>query len=81
MVVIAHQGDAADGDRFLSYIEMKKAAHLAGVVILERDLLEAPDAAEVPEEGAFFIGRQRPVDRGIRVDVGLFFDGGGHALK
>ena len=65
MVVFLHQGDAAHGDRFLADVEVEESAHFAGVVILERDLFEASDAAELAVEFPFSFRRQALVDGGL----------------
>ena len=79
MIVVAHQRNTACGDGFLADVEVKEAAHLSGVVILERDLLEAPDPAEIAVKPALFFRGQRRVNGGVRVADGLVLGGGGHA--
>ena len=64
MVVGAAQGDRADGDGFLTDVEMEEAAHFAAVVVFQRGLLEPADAHHRAEQADFFIGGQCSVHSG-----------------
>ena len=56
VVVFAEEGDGADGDGFLSDVEVEETRHFAALVVLERNLFESPDAAHQSVEPDFVIG-------------------------
>ena len=76
VVVLAHQREGADGDRFLSDVKMEKTAHFPLLVKLEGGLLEASDAEHIGEEAELLLLGQVGVDRGRgvvdRVATGFF---------
>ena len=56
VVVFAEERDGADGDGFLTDVEVEEAGHFAALVVLERNLFESPDAAHQSVEADFVIG-------------------------
>jgi hypothetical protein len=76
VVVLAHDGHAADGDGFLPDVEVEEAADLALLVAAQAALLEAADAHHVAVERDQLVMAELGVDGGlpgiIASDFGLF---------
>jgi hypothetical protein len=76
VIVLAHDGHAANGDGFLADIEVEEAADLALLVASEAALLEAADAHHVAVEGDQLVVAELGVDGGlpgiVASDFGLF---------
>src|SRR4051812_27190214 len=62
VVVLAHQGAAADGDGFLADVEMEEPADLLGLVSAETALFEAANPHHLTEELDLLILRELRID-------------------
>ena len=67
MVVIAQQGNRPDSDGLLADVEVKKSAHFALAVKLERGLLKATDTNHLVEQGDLFFRAKSGIYRCFRV--------------
>ena len=67
MVVIAEQGDRPDGNGFLADVKVKKSAHFALAVKLERRLLEAANTNHLVEERDLFFRAKSRIYRSFCV--------------
>jgi hypothetical protein len=66
VVVLAHQGAAADGHRLLADVEVKEPADLLRLVGPQAALLEPADPHHQAVEADLLLNRQGGVDRGTR---------------
>ena len=62
MVVLTHQRNGPNCHRLLPNVEVEESAHHALVVILERCLLEAPDADHFPKKTNLLLRFERGID-------------------
>jgi hypothetical protein len=63
VVVLAEERNRADGDGFLTDVEVEKATHALLLIPVQRGLLEAADAQHFPQKTNLVVSGERLVDR------------------